>query len=71
MAVTIAGEIFAPQVVRLIAPGFTPGEGTFALAVEMTRWCLPYIFFISLVALAGGVLNSLGHFSLPPPPRPC
>jgi len=65
LAVTIAGEIFTPQVVRLIAPGFTPGEGTFALAVEMTRWCLPYIFFISLVALAAGVLNSLGHFFAP------
>ncbi|MBU1276898.1 MAG: murein biosynthesis integral membrane protein MurJ [Proteobacteria bacterium] len=65
LAVTIAGVVFAPEVVRLIAPGFTPGEGTFALAVEMTRWCLPYIFFISLVALAGGVLNSLGHFFAP------
>ena len=65
LVVTIAGEIFAPQVVRLIAPGFTPGAGTFGLAVELTRWCLPYIFFISLVALAGGVLNSLGHFFAP------
>ncbi|MBV1750413.1 MAG: hypothetical protein KUA39_02220, partial [Desulfarculus sp.] len=65
LAVTIAGVIFAPEVVRLIAPGFTPGEDTFALAVEMTRWCLPYIFFISLVALAAGVLNSLGHFFAP------
>jgi putative peptidoglycan lipid II flippase len=65
LAACILGEIFAPQVVRAVAPGFTPGEGTFAMAVELTRWCFPYIFFISLVALAMGVLNSLGHFFAP------
>ena len=59
------GIAFAPQVVRAVAPGFTPGGDTFDLAVTLTRWCLPYIFFISLVALAGGVLNSLGHFFAP------
>lgn len=62
VAVCALGMIFAPQLVRLIAPGFAPGGETFDLAVTLTRWCLPFIFFISLVALAGGVLNSLGHF---------
>ncbi|MEW5911713.1 MAG: murein biosynthesis integral membrane protein MurJ [Thermodesulfobacteriota bacterium] len=65
LVVCAAGVYFAPQVVRVIAPGFTPGQGTFSLAVSLTRWCLPFIFFISLVALAGGVLNSLGHFFAP------
>ncbi len=65
LLVTSAGVIFAPEVVRVMAPGFTPGEGTFALAVTLTRWCLPFIFFISLVALSMGVLNSLGHFFAP------
>ncbi|MCB2227526.1 MAG: murein biosynthesis integral membrane protein MurJ [Desulfarculaceae bacterium] len=65
LIVTVLGVVFAPEVVRAIAPGFTPGAGTFGLAVELTRWCLPYIFFISLVALAGGVLNSMGHFFAP------
>jgi len=65
LIVTTLGVVFAPEVVRAIAPGFTPGEGTFTLAVDLTRWCVPYIFFISLVALSGGVLNSLGHFFAP------
>ncbi len=31
----------------------------------MLRWTFPYLFFISLTALAGGVLNSYGRFALP------
>ncbi len=65
LAVCLAGELFAPQVVRVMAPGFAPGGETYLLAVQLTRWCLPYIFFISLVALAGGVLNCLDHFFAP------
>jgi len=59
------GMVFTPELLRLIAPGFKPGQETFELAVHLARWCLPFIFFISLVALAGGVLNSLGHFFVP------
>jgi len=28
----------------------------------MLRWTFPYLFFISLVSLASGVLNSYGKF---------
>jgi putative peptidoglycan lipid II flippase len=59
------GLIFAEQVVSVIAPGFTADGPSRQLAVELTRWCLPYIFFISLTALAAGVLNSLNHFFAP------
>jgi len=65
VVVCLVGVIFAEPIVRLIAPGFTPGQETHTLAVLLTRWCLPFIFFISLVALASGVLNSLGHFFAP------
>ncbi|MGD8562576.1 MAG: murein biosynthesis integral membrane protein MurJ [Desulfarculaceae bacterium] len=65
LMVCILGVVFAAEVVRVIAPGFAPGGESYRLAVTLTRWCLPYIFFISLVALAGGVLNSLGHFFAP------
>lgn len=64
-AICALGMVFAPDLLRLIAPGFQPGKETFDLAVTLSRWCLPFIFFISLVALAGGVLNSLGHFFVP------
>ena len=37
----------------------------FELTVHLNRIMFPYIFFISLVALAAGVLNSMGHFGAP------
>ncbi|MHB1644703.1 MAG: murein biosynthesis integral membrane protein MurJ, partial [Acidithiobacillus sp.] len=37
----------------------------FHLTVELLRITFPYLFFISLVALAGGVLNTYGHFTVP------
>lgn len=65
LAVCAAGIVWAPEVVRVMAPGFTPGGESYRLAVTLTRWCLPYIFFVSLTALAAGVLNSLDHFFAP------
>ncbi|MFH1061231.1 MAG: murein biosynthesis integral membrane protein MurJ [Pseudomonadota bacterium] len=59
------GVVFSPQVVRAMAPGWPQTGPSFELAVELTRWCLPYIFFVSLTALASGVLNSLDHFFAP------
>ena len=37
----------------------------FDLTVEMLRWTFPYILFVSLAALAAGVLNSYGKFAVP------
>lgn len=65
LVICAAGIIFAPALIRVMAPGFSEGQGTFALTVTLTRWCFPYIFFISLMGLAAGVLNSLGHFFAP------
>lgn len=65
LLVCVLGAVFAQEVVRVMAPGFSPDGETFKLAVTLTRWCLPYIFFVSLVALAGGVLNSMEHFFAP------
>jgi putative peptidoglycan lipid II flippase len=46
----------------VIAPGFKSIPEKFALATYLTRITFPYIFFISLGALAMGILNSLQHF---------
>jgi putative peptidoglycan lipid II flippase len=64
--VSILGVLAAPVIVFLCAPGFAmkPG-GQFDLAVELLRWTFPYLLFVSLAALAGGVLNSYGRFALP------
>lgn len=63
--VTILGVMFTPYVVEVIAPGFVSDPEKFNLTVELTRTMFPYIFFISLVALLSGALNSLGLFAPP------
>lgn len=62
--ITLAGIIFAPFIVKLIAWGFS-GDPHFELTVFLTRIMFPYIFLISLVALSMGVLNSMNHFMAP------
>jgi putative peptidoglycan lipid II flippase len=63
--VTVVGIVVAPLLVLLFAPGFRADGAKFDLTVEMLRWTFPYLLFISLTALAGGVLNSYGRFAVP------
>jgi len=63
--VTILGIIFAPLIVRVIAPGFGGMGEKYALTVLLTRIMFPYIFLVSLLALFMGILNSLKHFAAP------
>jgi putative peptidoglycan lipid II flippase len=65
LVVTGLGMLAAPLLVGLIAPGIVDDPARFGLTTEMLRIVFPYLFFISLVALAGGVLNSHGRFALP------
>jgi putative peptidoglycan lipid II flippase len=59
----LLGEIFMPEVMGVIAPGFSEEPGKFALAVDLARITFPYLLFIALVALQGGVLNSVDRFA--------
>ena len=63
--VTIVGIVAAPLLVLMFAPGFREDAGKFDLTVEMLRWTFPYLLFISLAALAAGVLNSYKRFAIP------
>ncbi len=63
--VALLGVIGAPLIVLVSAPGFLSRPEKFALTVELTRIVFPYILFISLTALAAGVLNTYGRFMLP------
>ncbi|MDO8784981.1 MAG: murein biosynthesis integral membrane protein MurJ [Syntrophales bacterium] len=63
VVVSLLGVIFSPAIVAIMAPGFTNAQ--YDLAVFLTRLMFPYIFFISLVALCMGILNSLRHFAAP------
>lgn len=62
---SILGVIFAPVLVKLIAPGFTGIEKKFFLTVNLTKIMFPYVFFICLTALAMAILNALGYFAAP------
>ena len=64
-AISLLGAIAAPLIIYLSAPGFSAEADKFALTVELTRITFPYIFFMSLVALAGGVLNTWSRFAIP------
>src|SRR5229473_1853187 len=59
----LLGEIFMPAVMEVIAPGFGEEPEKFELAVDLARITFPYLLFIALVALQGGVLNSLDRFA--------
>jgi putative peptidoglycan lipid II flippase len=65
VAITLLGMLAAPLIVSLIAPGFRADPAKMQLTVELLRITFPYIFFISLVSMAGGVLNTYNKFGIP------
>ena len=52
-----------PVALFAVAPGFYQIPGQMERATELARVAFPYLFFISLVALQSGVLNSLDRFA--------
>jgi len=68
LAVILAGfviiiEMIMPWAMIVLAPGFIEVEGKMELATELSRIAFPYLFFISLVSLQSGVLNSINRFA--------
>ena len=64
-AITLIGVIAAPLLIMLFAPGFVDEPYKIGLAGDLLRITFPYLFFISLTALAGSILNSFGRFAVP------
>jgi putative peptidoglycan lipid II flippase len=62
---TITGIILSPLVVRLFASGFAESPGKLELTAALNRIMFPYIFLISMSALAMGILNSFHRFGPP------
>ena len=65
LAVTAVGVVAAPVVIYLSSPGFVESPEKFAMTVQLLRITFPYIFFIALTSLAGGILNTWSRFSVP------
>src|SRR5215475_13564131 len=64
-AITLAGILLSPLVIRLFASGFADTPGKLALTATLNRIMFPYIFLISVGALAMGILNSFHRFGAP------
>lgn len=70
--ITLVGILAAPLLVMIFAPGYLSEAETndlstsrFDLTVSLLQITFPYIFFISLVAFAGGILNTYNQFAAP------
>ena len=62
-AVMVLGEIFMPQIMHVLAPGFAADPDKFALTVDLARITFPYLMLICLTALLSGALNGMEHFA--------
>ncbi len=65
--ITLTGVIAAPLLIMLFAPGYLGAQhdqSQFDLTVSLLRITFPYILFISLVAFAGGILNTYHRFAV-------
>jgi putative peptidoglycan lipid II flippase len=65
IVVSILGIVAAPWLVYLLASGFERTPGKVELTATLIRIMFPYILFVSLVSLAGGVLNVHRRFGIP------
>ncbi len=65
VAASVLGVLAAPWLVYLLASGFARTPGKVELTADLIRVMFPYIFFVSLVSLAGGVLNVYRRFAIP------
>jgi putative peptidoglycan lipid II flippase len=61
----IIGVLGASVLVDIFAPGFVSGGARHLLAVHLLQITFPYLFFISLVALSGAILNTYGSYGVP------
>ncbi len=55
--------LFMPQVIAVLAPGFTDDPLRGELAISLTRITFPYLLLITLVTLYGGMLNVMHRFA--------
>lgn len=65
LVVTGCGMFGAQWLVHGFAPGIVDEPERLGLTADLLRLTFPYLLFVSLTALAGGVLNSFGRFALP------
>jgi len=65
LVITIIGMVVFPWLILKYGPMAVDNQQKLVLTADMLVLTLPYIFFISLTALAGGVLNTYKRFAVP------
>ena len=65
VVIALLGVFGAPWLIYISAPGFVSNPEKFNLTVDLLQITFPYIFFISLASMAGGILNTYGKFMVP------
>lgn len=65
LVISTLGVMLSPLIIMLFAPGFIDEPERFELATDMLRITFPYLFFVSLVAYCGSMLNTFGKFAIP------
>ncbi|WP_066802147.1 murein biosynthesis integral membrane protein MurJ [Moraxella oblonga] len=65
LVLTVAVLAFAPLVIQLFAPGFVGDNHKFDTATALLYLTFPYLFFISMTAFFGSILQSYGKFAPP------
>ena len=63
LLLVLMAEIFMPQLIFLIAPGFYKDPEKLKLAIDLSRITFPFLFFISLASFFGAILNSYNKFA--------
>ena len=65
LLITLIVLLLTPIFVFIFAPGFYSEPIKNELATDILRITFPYLFFVSLVALSGSIMNTYGKFSIP------
>ena len=60
----LLAEIFMPQLIFLIAPGFYKDPEKLKLAVDLSRITFPFLFFVCLASFFSAILNSYNKFAI-------
>jgi len=59
----VVAWLFMPQVIAILAPGFSQDPTRGDLAIALTRITFPYLLLVTLVTLYGGMLNVMHRFA--------
>ena len=60
----LIAEIFMPQLIFLIAPGFYEDPEKLNLAIKLSRITFPFLLFICLASFFASILNSYNKFAV-------